>query len=151
MMLRKNFDTTVSVDEFQRVQERLSPEQKMVVLIARRKGLAVSGLVASTIGATGIYLLGATGDEGMKAKGSYLLQWHVLRRLKERGCDWYDLGGVDPEANPGVYHFKQGLGGDEVLHIGSYDLHRNRLNKWGLGAAERLKRLAGELTTSVKR
>ena len=150
MMVRKRFDTTVSVDEFQQIQERLSAEQKMVILIARRNGRAVSGLVASTIGATGIYLLGATGDEGMKAKGAYLLQWHVLRRLKERGCDWYDLGGIDAQANPGVYHFKKGLGGNEVLHIGGFDLHRNRLSKWGLGAAERLKGLAGRLTATAR-
>ena len=149
MMARKRFDTTVSVDEFQQIQERLSAEQKMVILIARKNGRAVSGLVASTIGTTGIYLLGATGDEGMKAKGAYLLQWHMLRCLKERGCDSYDLGGIDAESNPGVFHFKKGLGGDEVLHLGSYDLHRNRLSKWGLGAAERLKGLTGRLRTAT--
>jgi hypothetical protein len=141
MMARKRFDTTVSVDEFQQIQERLSAEQKMVILIARQNGCAMSGLVASTIGASGVYLLGATGDEGMKAKGAYLLQWHMLRRLKEQGCEWYDLGGINAETNPGVYHFKQGLAGHEVLHIGGYDLHRNRLSKLGLGAAERLRRL----------
>jgi hypothetical protein len=26
--------------------------------------------------------------------------------LKERGCTWYDLNGVDPAANPGGYHSK---------------------------------------------
>ena len=33
----------------------------------------------------------------------------------------YDLGGIDPEGNPGVFHFKRGLGGVEVQAAGPYE------------------------------
>ena len=55
----------------------------------------------------------------MKLKGAYLLHWTLIRSLRERGVRYYDLGGIDPEANPGVYHFKRGFSGVEVSHIGA--------------------------------
>jgi lipid II:glycine glycyltransferase (peptidoglycan interpeptide bridge formation enzyme) len=151
MMVRKQFDTTVSVAAFQRIQERLPETQKMSLLIGRKDGRPLSGLVVSSVGTTGIYLLGATADDGMKAKGSYLLQWHVLRRLTERGCDCYDLGGINAESNPGVYHFKKGLGGDEVSQLGRYDRHSSRLNGMAIAVAERMTRFAGQAGVASRR
>jgi hypothetical protein len=147
MMARKRFDTTVSVSDFRRIQRRLPASQKMCVLIARKAGRSVSGLVASSIGSMGIYLLGATGDEGMKAKGSYLLQWHLLRRLKANGCGSYDLGGINRDMNPGVYHFKKGLGGDEVSQVGQCDLHPNRLSQFVVRGSERIHGLVRRLSS----
>ena len=84
---------------------------------ARNKGIPVAGPVASAMGDTAIYLLGATSDEGLKSKGAYLLQWTLIKWLKENGFRWYDLGGIDPERNPGVYHFKRGLSGTDITQI----------------------------------
>ena len=61
--------------------------------------------------------LGATSDDGLNAKGAYLLQWTLIQWLKENGIKWYDLGGIDPEGNPGVYSFKRGLSGTDVSSI----------------------------------
>jgi len=74
-------------------------------------------MVATAIGDTGIYLLGATSDAGLNAKGAYLLQWNMIQWLKENGIRWYDLGGIDPDANPGVFHFKKGFSGVDVLQV----------------------------------
>jgi hypothetical protein len=41
-----------------------------------------------------------------------MIQW-----LKSREVTWYDLGGINPETNPGVYHFKQGMSGSDVLYM----------------------------------
>lgn len=145
MIDRKRFESTVNIDAFRRIHDRLPAAQKMLIVIARRDGRPVAGLVASIIGATGIYLLGATGDDGANAKGSYLLQWRLLQRLKELGCKWYDLGGINAAANPGVYHFKTGLGGRELFQIGAYDLYPNHLVRLGVGAAERVSTLFGRV------
>lgn len=150
MTARKRFNTTVDVSEFEQMQTRLPPSQKMVTLLARQDGRAVSGLVASTVGATATYLLGATGDGGLTAKGAYLLQWYLIRRLKERGCRWYDLGGINPVGNPGVFHFKQGLGGAEALHLGQFDRHPHRLGQLAVGAAEIVKAFAGRFPIKAK-
>lgn len=117
MLKRKAFDTTVDADEFELIQENLIEPQRMNVLICKNKDVPVAGLVVSAIGDTAIYLLGATSDAGLESRGAYLLQWTALQWLKERGVRWYDLGGIDPGGNPGVYSFKRGFSGVDISQI----------------------------------
>ena len=114
MRKRKAFETTVDVEEFGRMQAALTPRQRMRVMICEDQGTPVAGLVVSAMGDSAIYLLGATSDDGLKSKGAYLLHWTMIQWLKENGICWYDLGGVDPVGNPGVYSFKKGFSGSEV-------------------------------------
>ncbi|MGB7729606.1 MAG: peptidoglycan bridge formation glycyltransferase FemA/FemB family protein [Candidatus Acidiferrum sp.] len=114
MRKRKTFETTVDVEEFRRIQENLAEPHRMQILICHDREIPVAGLVASAMGDSAIYLLGATSDAGLHTKGAYLLQWTMIRWLKENGIRWYDLGGIDPEGNPGVYSFKRGLSGFDV-------------------------------------
>ena len=117
MWKRKAFETTVDVEEFGRLQEDLPEAHRMRILICEQDGVPVAGLVASAMGDSAIYLLGATSDDGLNAKGAYLLQWTLIQWLKENGYKWYDLGGIDPEGNPGVYSFKRGLSGTDVSQL----------------------------------
>ena len=121
MWSRKRFDTTVDVGEFGGICEDLPPGLKMKILICEHQGKPVSAIVCSAIGNTGIYLLGATHDDGLNTKGAYLLQWTMIKWLKESGFQFYDLGGIDPEQNPGVYHFKQGFSGQDVSRIAPFE------------------------------
>jgi len=118
MKQRKAFESTVDVDEFASIQEDLPESSRMRILICEEKGVPVAGLVASAMGDSAIYLLGATSDLGLNSKGAYLLQWTLIQWLKENGYRWYDLGGIDPERNRGVYRFKRGLSGADVSQIG---------------------------------
>jgi lipid II:glycine glycyltransferase (peptidoglycan interpeptide bridge formation enzyme) len=117
MRNRKAFETTVDVEEFERIQAELPESQRMQILICEHQGKPVAGVVASAIGDSAIYMLGATSDEGLDAKGSYLLQWTFVEWLKANGVKWYDLGGIDPGKNPGVYHFKKGFSGSDVCQL----------------------------------
>lgn len=117
MRKRKAFDTTVDVEEFARIQEDLPESHRMQVLICEQEGAPVAGIVCSAMGESAIYLLGATTDRGLNSKGAYLLQWTMIQWLKARGVRWYDLGGIDPEHNPGVYSFKKGLSGADVIQL----------------------------------
>lgn len=117
MLRRKGFETAVDVEEFGRMQQELSEYQRMSVLIAQDGEIPVAGLIASAIGDSAIYLLGATSDSGLQAKGAYLLHWTLIKRLKEKGVKSYDLGGIDPLGNPGVYHFKKGFSGIDIRQI----------------------------------
>lgn len=140
MMARKRFYTTVDVGLFARMQEELAPSQKMFVAVAEHKGQLHAGVVVSGMGDTGVYLLGATGQEGLKSKASYLLQWKMMERLKTAGCRYYDLGGINPQENPGVYHFKSGMGGVEVKQLGRFELAPPAGQRWLLAWAERFQR-----------
>jgi hypothetical protein len=117
MRNRKTFDTTVDVEDFDRIQQDLPEGQRMQILIGEQQGRPVAGIVVSAMGDSAIYLLGATSDDGLKAKGSYLLQWTAIQWLKENGIRWYDLGGIDPESNPGVYQFKKGFSGADLTQL----------------------------------
>ena len=118
MRKRKTFETTVDIEEFGRMQENLPEWQRMRILLCQTGDGPVAGLVASAMGDSAVYLLGATSDEGLNSKGAYLLQWTLIKWLKENGFRWYDLGGINPERNPGVFHFKKGLSGADVCRLG---------------------------------
>jgi lipid II:glycine glycyltransferase (peptidoglycan interpeptide bridge formation enzyme) len=117
MRKRKAFETKVDVEEFGRIQEELPESHRMTTLICEQHEVPVAGIVFSAMGDSAIYLLGATSDSGLNSKGAYLLQWKLVQWLKEGGFKHYDLGGIDPERNPGVYHFKSGLSGTDVCHL----------------------------------
>ncbi|MGB8579192.1 MAG: peptidoglycan bridge formation glycyltransferase FemA/FemB family protein [Candidatus Sulfotelmatobacter sp.] len=120
MLKRKAFETTVDVEEFGRIQESLPEAQRMRILICEQNGVPVAGIVASAMGDSAIYLLGATSDDGLNSKGAYLLQWTMMQWLKENGFKSYDLGGIDPEGNPGVYSFKKGFSGADVSQLSPF-------------------------------
>ena len=128
MFKRKAFETTVDVEEFGQIQESLPDSQRMRILICEQNGVPVAGIVTSAMGDSGIYLLGATSDDGLNAKGAYLLQWTMIQWLKENGFKSYDLGGIDPEGNPGVYSFKKGFSGADVSQLSPFVACENILS-----------------------
>jgi lipid II:glycine glycyltransferase (peptidoglycan interpeptide bridge formation enzyme) len=139
MLERKAFIPGVDYDEFRKIQEDLPESLKMHVVVAEFEGEPVAVAVASGIGDAGIYLFGATGDKGIKLKGSYLIQWRMIQWLKASGSRWYDLGGINPEKNPGVFHFKSGLSGIDLRHLGLYESRANNASRFMLDLAETLR------------
>jgi len=146
MIERKQFDTSTNPRDFALMQRRLPADQKMVVMLAEKDGQLVSGLVGAALGEMGVYLHGATSNAGTKSKGSYLLQWLMIQRLRELGCQMYDLGGISPARNPGVYHFKQGFGGQEVQQLNRVELQGSFLSGLFVGLAERAQQMARALS-----
>lgn len=139
MWSRKQFDTTVDVHEFARIGDDLPDPSKFQIMICEHEGMPVSGIVCSAMGNTGIYLLGATYDEGLNTKGAYLLHWMMISQMKEQGICYYDLGGIDPEKNPGVYHFKRGFSGEDVTRIAPLECCEDIFSSLGMKAADLLK------------
>jgi len=121
MVTRKQFAPRVDVEEYRKLHHDLPEDMKMIVMICEFQREPIAGLVGSMLGGLGIYVLGATARTGLKLKGSYLLQWEMIKWLKSNGAVLYDLGGIDPVGNPGVYHFKVGIGGKVVSHVGNFE------------------------------
>jgi len=126
---RKGFDVPLGAAFYNRLQKALPDQEKLDATIAYKKGKPVAGHVASMLGDTCVYLLGASNEEGLATKAAYLLQWSVVEEAKRRGMRWYDLGGIDPEGNPGVCHFKGGLGGREITVPGPFEAAPSRARK----------------------
>lgn len=140
MIARKKFDEFVDPNKMGKMNEELDDEYKMKIFIAYKDKLPVAGIVGSAIGNTGIYLLGASNEIGMKNKASYLLQWEMIKWLKQRGCNRYDLGGINKDDNPGGYHFKSGITDQEVLGMGTFESYNNWLSKRIVSFGEFIKR-----------
>lgn len=137
---RKGLHVNHDAEFFFGVQEGLSGDDRLVVQLAERDGEVIAGHVSSMNGDTCVYLLGATTPAGLALRGAYLLQWNTVRLAHERGLRWYDLGGIDPEGNPGVYHFKKGLGGDDWVAPGPFECRPRGLRGRVVLSSERLYR-----------
>lgn len=130
LLERKRFKVPNDINQFRTIQGLLPKEHKMGVFLTGVDGAVSSGAVCSAIGDTGVYLFGATNREGMKTNGSYLIQWNIIRWLKESGCRCYNLNGINPETNPGSFHFKAGVAGKtgrDARYLGRFDSYSGSL------------------------
>lgn len=139
MMARKKFKETVDPYKMGKMNEALDDKYKKKIFVAYKDKLPVASIVGSAIGNTGIYLLGASNEIGLKTKASYLLQWEMIKWLKQRGCLRYDLGGINKDDNPGGYIFKSGITDQEVFGMGTFESYKNRLSKRIVSLGEFIK------------
>lgn len=121
LVARKKLKVDLDPDFFAALQDNLAVPDRFVVHLAMQAGDVIAGHIGAYHGDTAVYLLGAANETGLKSNASYLLQWRVIEYAKERGCNWYDLGGIDPEGNPDVYRFKARIGGVDVCAPGPYE------------------------------
>jgi lipid II:glycine glycyltransferase (peptidoglycan interpeptide bridge formation enzyme) len=63
----------------------------------------------------------AATPEARKVYASYAAFWTLMQECARRGVRWYDMGGVDPEGNRGVFNFKKGTGARELVYVGEWD------------------------------
>ena len=126
MLARKQIAEPGDIRRFRAIQAALPESLKMRVFLVSDRGIPVAGAICSAIGRQGVFLFGATSDQGMQNKASYLAQWRVIEWLKLKGCAEYDLHGANAKSNPGVFAFKKGLcgrNGREVDSAGYFDAY----------------------------
>ncbi len=140
MMSRKDFDVDLAPDFYRQVQNDMADHDKFKVAIVYGNDQPITGHISSILGDTCVYLLGASNEEGLKNKASYLVQWSVVQMAKQAGCRYYDLGGIDPDTNPGVYHFKKGMGGVDVTVPGPFAIYPTTWSKYVVTLFENLYR-----------
>jgi len=83
-------------------------------------------------------IFAAATPEGRKVYASHAAFWELMRLCASRGVSWYDMSGVDPVNNKGVYDFKKGTGAEELYHLGEWDWANRPL--LGLAANFMIKR-----------
>jgi lipid II:glycine glycyltransferase (peptidoglycan interpeptide bridge formation enzyme) len=142
MVDRKQFVDFTDPGQFRTVQRELRQDQKMRVFLCKSEGRFSAGAICSALGETAIYLLGATNSRGMQDNGSYLVHWRMLEWVKSRGCQFYDLNGINPNGNPGVYEFKSRLAGkhgSDVHLLGAFDAYPSPITRSLVTTAEVLR------------
>ncbi len=108
---RKGGDWIPPIHYLHQIQRELDSGMKAHISLCRHQGETVAGLIVSALGEKSFAWLAATGDSGLEVRGSYLLQWRTIQRLKSQGVRSYDLGGIDEVKRPGTAQFKLGLCG----------------------------------------
>jgi hypothetical protein len=68
--------------------------------------------------------LAASNETARKNYSSYVCAWHLIETLDNLGIQEFDLAGVDPERNVGVFNFKKGFGGSSIRYLGEWDAAR---------------------------
>lgn len=143
LLINKQIRDVKSIETFKIIQTQLPLELKMRVFLCEHSGVVCAGIIVSAIGNVGITLSRATNDIGRQQKAAYLVQWRALQWLKDAGCRWYDLSGVDELANPGTYSYKTGLcgkNGRELQMMRQYQMCGGKLKIIVISLVERVLR-----------
>lgn len=137
---RKGFDVELSAEFYRDLQSQLDTPERFHIKLVEFDGQPIAGHVGSMLGQTSVYLLGASNPTGNDLKASYLMQWASIIEAKKQGYTWYDLGGIDPEGNPGVFLFKERMGGIDMTAPGPYELRPSGIRAHVTQFAENLYR-----------
>lgn len=131
MYKRKKFVTYTNIYQYRLIQKDLPDDLKMKITVCKSDGKLCSAYICSAIGNTGYLVLGATNNFGRARNGSFAINWKILEWLKKGNYRWFDLGGINPVNNPGVYHFKVGFSGRngrDVQYLGQFDVVENLIS-----------------------
>lgn len=111
------------------------------LFVARFAGEMAAGVLIIRCGKSVHYFWGATNRKFGKQRPAEALQWRVMEWAFGKGLETYDLEGIDPMNNPGVYEFKRQLGGEEVVLPGKYAYPLNLSGKIALKVGVLLKKI----------
>ncbi|MBI4427014.1 MAG: peptidoglycan bridge formation glycyltransferase FemA/FemB family protein [Candidatus Magasanikbacteria bacterium] len=127
----------------------------------RRQGKPIAAILLAAFGDTITYLHGVSGNEHRNLMSPYLLQWEGIKLGKKLGCQYYDFGGIAPDAKlsattsfnnfcwpadhpwTGITRFKAGFGGERRDYPGAVDVV---LSGWRYV----LYKIAARLVKSIK-
>lgn len=118
-------------DNYYRTQiDILNRAGMMDLLSARAADKVVSSVAVIFFGKTATYVHGASDENYRSLMAPYLLHYEALKLAEEKGMDFYDLGGVQPDPShkwAGITRFKQGFGGTTIKYVGTLELPINPL------------------------
>ena len=148
MLSRKRLAPTADLGRHRDIQTLLPSDLKMDAVLAYKDGEPCAGLIASATGDTAVSLFRASNELGRQTSASYLVQWELVKLLKQRGIREYDLNGIDPERNPGTYRFKKGLvgrNGRDTSFVDELQSSRGSLGNHALLLLDRTRQRLREL------
>jgi lipid II:glycine glycyltransferase (peptidoglycan interpeptide bridge formation enzyme) len=131
----------VSMQDLKGLEEQLSREEvkqllrnldRQIVLYRcdDEQGELVSLLGCLVIGDRACALFWATNERGRKLHASYAIFWALLQHCRQIGVKSYDLAGIDPVRNHGVYRFKKATGAAPIEYLGEWDWANRPWLRW---------------------
>ncbi|MEK6336410.1 MAG: peptidoglycan bridge formation glycyltransferase FemA/FemB family protein [Acidobacteriota bacterium] len=109
----------------------LNASEKMVIFRCDDESGQVISLIASLlIGNRACSVLSATSAKGRELHASYGVFLAMITHCRNAGVRTYDLAGIDPVRNPGVYRFKRATGATPVELLGEWDWASRPWLRW---------------------
>lgn len=146
----KNLGGLLEFDKLKRLSE-LAGETILLFVARDAEGRLLAFRCVLVLGSKAVDYLAATTVRGRQLHAAYLLLWEEIRALRARGITHHDLGGIDPDANPGVYRFKRDTGARQVSLLGEWECATSRPLRWGIdmamwmrGVLRKVRRYFGE-------
>jgi len=84
-------------------------------------------------------LFAATTVKGRNLYASYPLFWKLIEHCSNSGIALYDMGGIDPHMNKGVYYFKKGTGAKGIEYLGEWEWATSEMMRFAANWAIRYK------------
>jgi hypothetical protein len=84
-------------------------------------------------------LMAAAGEKARKVYASYITLWRLVEECHHRGVRFYDLAGIDPHGNKGVWYFKRGTGAVSHEYLGEWEIATSGFLRRGINFALSLK------------
>ncbi len=127
----KQIELNVPLEEFKKLQSKY-PEQVWFYKATNQLGEILSIRAIYKLNQVVFDFLAFTSPEGRKNYASYGLLGFILKDIIDKDVTIYELSGIDPEKNPGVYNFKKGVGGQFTKYIGEWEIANFFLLRWAL-------------------
>lgn len=120
-----------------------SPDGKvgMSLYVGDIGGVIAGGALVARSGRHLHYFWGASDRRFSRYRVSEAIHWQVIQDGVASGMARYDLEGIDPVGNPGVYQFKRKMGGDEMALCGKEVTPLSWSGRVAVGVGRRLGRL----------
>ncbi len=96
-------------------------ERVVVFRCMDAEGRLLAIRAAGLCGVTAMDLMAVAGSEARKVYASHATLWALLNHCSQFGLRDYDLSGVDPVGNKGVFDFKHGTGAQLVECLGEWE------------------------------
>jgi len=114
----------------------------MKLYVGEVNGVIAGGALIARSGTHLHYLWGASDRRFSKYRVSEAVQWQVIEDGVTAGMTRYDLEGIDPIGNPGVYEFKRKMGGHEVTLQGMETMPLSWVGSVAVSLGRRMGKLA---------
>ena len=125
----KGLDEQHSREEIEQLLEKAG-HQLILYRSVDERGELLSLGGALVCGSQANLWLFATTEQGRTSRASYAVFWALVQHCKGVGVTAYDLGGIDPVNNAGVYRYKKDSGATLVELLGEWDWATQPWLRW---------------------
>lgn len=125
------------------LQKLLPESNKMLIFVAQKDQIVLGRLLIVRYGDNCMAYIIGQNLEGKELHVNHFLYWEAIKKMKELGCKWFDVGGMDERMSaPGIIHFKEGLGGISYRLVGEFEAYQknivNSLIGWQIKSKSRI-------------